>query len=490
MALLRALARGAGHRVRARARRGSRARLVRRERAAPARRQRRARRSPPPPHRLHARRGRRRLPGRRPVLALAPAAPAARDAARRGAGPGASSAICCPAPAAARASARSNDLRARTPRDEPALCRSRDALDALRARSPCRAPLRFLVYLDSARTASAPPCPRASEPAQARGRAAQGRERARRLRGSRRPRRRSRRCSRPASPPIRDRMSRGRDAVPAPRSPRRARGEGRRRPRLRPRRVPGRGHLVARQRRPRRARLLGHPSDDPALRAAAPRSAAAWSTTPRSDAARAATPRPASPCTFNNADEDGRHYRERVIDGKAYRYYADEGRRLGSVWTDIPAMVANTPLRTRGHRLSDAEAGAAPRADRPRLERARAHVVADLMCGSGTTPGRRRAARPALRRAATRSHARDRGRREAPRRAGRRVRADRSSRASAPRSRHSPSGATRICGHASWSRSGMNTSNASSGIRRTTTPIRPPCEMRPRMRYRITAPLG
>ena len=48
---------------------------------------------------------------------------------------------------------------------------------------------------------------------------------------------------------------------------------------------------------------------------------------------------------FTHRDEDGRLYRERVIGGKAYRYYADEGRRLGSVWTDIPAMVANTPLR-------------------------------------------------------------------------------------------------------------------------------------------------
>ena len=48
---------------------------------------------------------------------------------------------------------------------------------------------------------------------------------------------------------------------------------------------------------------------------------------------------------FKNVDGEGRRYRERVINGKAYRYYADEGRRLGSVWTDIPAMVANTPLR-------------------------------------------------------------------------------------------------------------------------------------------------
>lgn len=87
---------------------------------------------------------------------------------------------------------------------------------------------------------------------------------------------------------------------------------------------------------------------------------------------------------FKSVDEAGRRYRERVINGKAYRYYADEGRRLGSVWTDIPAMVANTPLRR--------EATGYPTQKPERLlERiirassAPGGVVADLMCGSGTT---------------------------------------------------------------------------------------------------------
>lgn len=48
---------------------------------------------------------------------------------------------------------------------------------------------------------------------------------------------------------------------------------------------------------------------------------------------------------FTHIDPDGRRYRERTVGGKAYRYYADEGRALGSVWSDCPAMVANTPLR-------------------------------------------------------------------------------------------------------------------------------------------------
>ncbi len=47
---------------------------------------------------------------------------------------------------------------------------------------------------------------------------------------------------------------------------------------------------------------------------------------------------------FKNVDADGRNYRDRVVSGKTYRYYADLGRRLGSVWTDCPSMRANTPL--------------------------------------------------------------------------------------------------------------------------------------------------
>ena len=87
---------------------------------------------------------------------------------------------------------------------------------------------------------------------------------------------------------------------------------------------------------------------------------------------------------FKQRDEDGRLYRERVLGGRTYRYYADLGRRLGSVWTDIPAMVANTPLRREatGYPTQKPErlleriirAGSRPGA-----------VVADLMCGSGTT---------------------------------------------------------------------------------------------------------
>jgi site-specific DNA-methyltransferase (adenine-specific) len=87
---------------------------------------------------------------------------------------------------------------------------------------------------------------------------------------------------------------------------------------------------------------------------------------------------------FKSRDVDGRLYRDRVIGGKTYRYYADQGRKLGSVWTDISAMIANTPLRREG-------TGYPTQKPEKLLERIVAlaslpgDTVADLMCGSGTT---------------------------------------------------------------------------------------------------------
>jgi site-specific DNA-methyltransferase (adenine-specific) len=87
---------------------------------------------------------------------------------------------------------------------------------------------------------------------------------------------------------------------------------------------------------------------------------------------------------FRHTDAEGRRYRERTLGGKTYRYYADEGRRRGSVWTDIPAMSANSPVQ--------AEATGYP-TQKPlrllqRIVRASTHPemrVLDPMCGSGTT---------------------------------------------------------------------------------------------------------
>jgi site-specific DNA-methyltransferase (adenine-specific) len=87
---------------------------------------------------------------------------------------------------------------------------------------------------------------------------------------------------------------------------------------------------------------------------------------------------------FQNVDSEGRNYRERHVGGKTYRYYADQGRRLGSVWSDCPAMRANTPLiaETTGYPTQK------PLTLLERIVRAsslpESHVL-DPMCGSGTT---------------------------------------------------------------------------------------------------------
>lgn len=91
---------------------------------------------------------------------------------------------------------------------------------------------------------------------------------------------------------------------------------------------------------------------------------------------------------FGNLDEQGRRYRERVIKSakgeKRYRYYADEGRRLGTVWTDAPSMAANTPRsrETTGYPHQK------PRKLLDRIVAASSDgtsVVGDFFCGSGTT---------------------------------------------------------------------------------------------------------
>lgn len=87
---------------------------------------------------------------------------------------------------------------------------------------------------------------------------------------------------------------------------------------------------------------------------------------------------------FTNVDADGRRYRDRTIGKKTYRYFADEGRALGSVWSDCPAMAANTPLRaeTTGYPTQK------PLKLLDRIVRATSDegsLVVDPFCGSGTT---------------------------------------------------------------------------------------------------------
>ena len=87
---------------------------------------------------------------------------------------------------------------------------------------------------------------------------------------------------------------------------------------------------------------------------------------------------------FQNVDATGRQYRDRVVNGKTYRYYADEGRRLGSVWLDCPSMRANTPLIKEATGYPTQK----PESLLERIVRAsslpESHVL-DPMCGSGTT---------------------------------------------------------------------------------------------------------
>jgi site-specific DNA-methyltransferase (adenine-specific) len=86
---------------------------------------------------------------------------------------------------------------------------------------------------------------------------------------------------------------------------------------------------------------------------------------------------------FTKQDAEGRWYRERTLGGRTYRYYADEGRAIGSIWTDCPAMAANTPLR----RESTGYPTQKPMKLLERIVRASSREgsrLIDPFCGSGT----------------------------------------------------------------------------------------------------------
>lgn len=87
---------------------------------------------------------------------------------------------------------------------------------------------------------------------------------------------------------------------------------------------------------------------------------------------------------FNKIDESGRRYRERVVNGKSYIYYEDEGKLVGSVWGDIPSMTANSPI------LSESVGYPTQKPEKllSRIISASSNpgdLVADFFCGSGTT---------------------------------------------------------------------------------------------------------
>jgi len=86
---------------------------------------------------------------------------------------------------------------------------------------------------------------------------------------------------------------------------------------------------------------------------------------------------------FTRVDGRGRRYRERTLNGRTYRYYADEGRAIGSVWTDCASMVANTPLRREATGFPTQK----PIKLLERIVRASSReggLVVDPFCGSGT----------------------------------------------------------------------------------------------------------
>ena len=103
--------------------------------------------------------------------------------------------------------------------------------------------------------------------------------------------------------------------------------------------LPGRSDLGARQRRQTAHGPERHSPNNPDLR---PR--------PRADLERrrpgaARASRRNQPAhAFPERGRRRAQYRDRHVAGKTYRYYADRGRRIGSVWSDCPSMRANTPL--------------------------------------------------------------------------------------------------------------------------------------------------
>ncbi len=87
---------------------------------------------------------------------------------------------------------------------------------------------------------------------------------------------------------------------------------------------------------------------------------------------------------FRDVDAAGRRFRVRKIGGKEYRYFLDEGRRMGTVWTDLPSMAANTPFarETTGYPHQKPE-GLLERIVRASSDEGA--CVGDFFCGSGTT---------------------------------------------------------------------------------------------------------
>ena len=87
---------------------------------------------------------------------------------------------------------------------------------------------------------------------------------------------------------------------------------------------------------------------------------------------------------FNKVDSDGRKYRERIVNGKSYIYYAEDGKLVGSVWNDISSMAANSPILNESVGYPTQK----PEKLLSRIIKASTNpgdLVGDFFCGSGTT---------------------------------------------------------------------------------------------------------
>jgi adenine-specific DNA-methyltransferase len=87
---------------------------------------------------------------------------------------------------------------------------------------------------------------------------------------------------------------------------------------------------------------------------------------------------------FNKVDNEGRKYRERIVNGKSYIYYAEDGKLVGSVWNDISSMAANSPILNESVGYPTQK----PEKLLSRIIKASTNpsdLVGDFFCGSGTT---------------------------------------------------------------------------------------------------------
>ena len=87
---------------------------------------------------------------------------------------------------------------------------------------------------------------------------------------------------------------------------------------------------------------------------------------------------------YKKIDEHGRRYRVQIKNGRRYVTYADEGKLVTDVWTDIGAQNATSPI-------SPESTGFATQKPEKLLERIIAgttdetYLIGDFFCGSGTT---------------------------------------------------------------------------------------------------------